>query len=123
MRITSIGDDQMLRSKIWLFPLLMLVLAALACDSPPITGITCLYEAPDGSIIAPEQTDSFVSRDGGLTWESAPPVEDFSSHCRYPSGVVNDVTDPKNPQIVYRFENSLSIQRSEDGGQTWRMEI
>lgn len=57
-----------MRTRRWLIPLLMLVFAALACDPPPVTGINCIYEGADGVLIAPEDTNTYVSSDGGITW-------------------------------------------------------
>jgi len=43
----------------------------------------------------------------------------FIPHC----SPRNPITDPNRPQIMYRYRQEDIIERSEDGGQTWRAEF
>jgi len=114
----------------WIIAAAVLALAALACDPPLATGVTCLYEREDGSILAPqEQFETYISPDGGLTWQTITEVVQYNDHCIYPTtdSYGNDrfwvAINPHDPNIQYKFSPALSIERSEDGGATWHREI
>jgi hypothetical protein len=92
-------------------------LAALATigNSPaPLIGIRAL-ETTDSIVY----TQGFHSDDGGLTW-----LEGGREGLRsYAGRDAWQLTDPTNERVQYRFTPGLSIERSEDGGQTWRREF
>ncbi len=110
----------------WIVGAAALALAALACDPPPVTGITCLQARDNGTILAREEYDSHVSADGGLTWRDNGPIEvDPLEGC---AGTITTLppwtlADPADSRVVYRFNPQISIERSEDGGATWHMEV
>jgi len=92
-------------------------LAALATigNSPaPLTGIRTFVAAD--SIL---YTQDFHSEDGGLTWLEGG-RDGLRSNAHYDTW---QLTDPTNERVQYRFTPGLSIERSEDGGQTWRREF
>ena len=116
------------RSPLWLLGLVFLVLAALACDDepPPLTGITCLYERDDGTIVAPEDYATYTSADGGFTWQSGlPQPASLASICGQYRTTRSPWTlaDPANPAVMYRFNPEISIERSTDGGRTWQRAV
>lgn len=108
----------------WLIAVAALALALLACDPWLPTGVTCLIQEPDGSIFAPDTNGGNLSLDGGLTWQTTSQTE-YYSYCShpYPSSKSFIRADPQNPSIQYRFNPAVSIERSDDGGTTWRQEI
>lgn len=115
---------------LWLCAPIALALAALACDGdyqpPPLTSITCLRQQPDGAILALEQTASYLSLDGGLSWQQQPPLQpDPVAGCGgyYDTRWTWTLADPADPAIVYRFNPEVSIERSLDGGSTWQLDF
>ena len=111
----------------WLVAIAALALVALACEQLPVTGITCLQVLEDGTVIAPEQYQAYVSNDGGLTWKKVSPVNyvESCSHSSRHSYLSRKwgIDDPHDPLVKYRFEPQVSIERSSDGGRTWQQEL
>lgn len=72
-------------------------------------------------------TNAYVSIDGGLVWNLAPryAADRYESACaeperRYRIGDTQwDLVDPKDDQVIYRFERGAGIIKSADGGRTW----
>jgi len=62
----------------------------------------------------------FHSRNGGLAWEAGgdTKLQTYSNHYG-----VWQLIDPSNERVVYRFTPGVSIERSDDGGATWRREF
>ncbi len=84
-------------------------------------GITCL-QASDGAIVAstPYYSQSFVSSDGGRSWQSSAGEETVQcSPVREDIPVVKSTTDASE----YRFNPGRSIERSMDGGKTWSLDF
>ena len=100
--------------------LIMATLLTVANAPAPDPGIYCL-EARDGDVWAYAGYTSYRTTDGGLTWERS---DAQRGGCPNPwqatSGAPVTMLDPNNDQRRYRFEPSLSIELSEDGGATWR---
>lgn len=101
-------------------------LATLANAPAPNTGIDCLITRNDGSIIATStwswHDEVFTSTDGGLTWESSTSVVDTDTECVGHTEIWQ-LSDPADAQVIYRFNPGTWIERSVDGGQTWKREI
>lgn len=101
--------------------LIALVLAAtltLANGPAPDYGITSVELSSDAAI-ARASYGAWRSTDGGLTWaetsaQGLSPLRDFGSS--------NIVTDTLNSNIQYRLKQKVSIERSDDGGKTWRVD-
>jgi hypothetical protein len=107
---------------------IMLPLAGLLtmANAPaPDPGIYCL--APrEGYIAAFSAYSSFASNDGGLTWEPAAFTD--AGRCPDPwsapaSTTPEVIVDPSNAAIQYRFTPGQAIERSEDGGQAWHVDL
>jgi len=109
-------------------------LATVANMPPPCGGIDCLQISDSGTITAGfhEGGTTYVSKDGGLTWATSRRWERDSEETRgcsfggdvyYDSLVPWEISDPADPDIVYRFVPEEMIQRSVDGGQTWTTDI
>jgi len=101
----------------------LLPLAALAtiANSPaPYFGIECFQQADSSIVTGPSSFLSFTSRDGGLTWQEEDSEIQFT--CDKPESVWY-LADPVDERIQYRFTRGVSIERSEDGGLTWRTEF
>lgn len=107
-----------------------LVLATLSTVAttpiPPDYGVVCL-QAQDDAIVATANFDHrngaydrFLSQDGGWTWQAIERGYD-PLDCSHDDPWI--LTDPIIPSVQYRFTSGRSIERSEDGGQTWRQEV
>lgn len=107
---------------------LALAMLATVANTPaePEKGITCLYI--EGSTIeAPSRKGTFASQDGGLSWSRISyqdrqwdwcPEWDEWDCCFMDTLVLED-----QDEIQYRFTPGRSIERSEDGGNTWIVEF
>lgn len=91
---------------------------SLANMAAPDYGISCL-EIQDSTLLAQSAYTTFSSSDGGLTWVKTDRriqksyVEETS---------VFDFSDPNHPDIKYRVFPAKSIERSDDGGQNWKLD-
>lgn len=104
-------------------------LATVATSPAPYnSGIVCL-KLTNNTLSAmtsrdPEQYFSvertFTSSDGGHTWSNA--TNDGSTPCTRNSGSW-ELSDPAQPKLKYRFNPNQSIERSDDGGQSWRVDL
>jgi hypothetical protein len=105
-------------------------LLTIANMAAPDYGIDCLLPQDDGSLIALSswswEGSAYQSHDGGLTWETLPvgdgPSTETCPHTQ-PDELPWQAEDPTQPGVVYRFTPGRSIERSEDGGQSWVREI
>jgi hypothetical protein len=93
-------------------------LATMANSALPLPGIVCLQQ--EESQIAAPGVASMVSGDGGLTWQSQ---SGLGLSCGGEKSAQWELTDPADARIKYRFTLGVSIERSDDGGQTWRIEL
>ncbi len=110
------------------YPILVLgALASIATSPPPPSGIECLYQQNDGTIIAtiPHYTyNSFESRDGGLTWQRIEEDEADMNRC-----IERDmnadwvISNPGNGQIQYWISPEKKVYISSDGGNDWQLEL
>jgi hypothetical protein len=89
----------------------------VANSAAPEMGVRCLA-VQDGALTAAATYQSFQSSDGGLTWQPDAQISGTVGCAQNVAG--NTVVDPQRPGIVYRFEPGEAIERSVDGGQTWR---
>ncbi len=96
-------------------------LVTLADAAAPDMGITCL-QANDGGIVASTAyyPQSFVSNDGGLSWQSL--AGEGTVQC---SPVREDIPVIKSTSgdAQYRVNPGRSIERSVDGGVTWNTDF
>jgi hypothetical protein len=99
------------------------MLATMADSGAPDYGIHCVVES-DGTLYAfAVYPDNYFSTDGGNEWHV--------NTKEYPSDGCDlgwrdeswQMTDPNNPDTVYRFAPGVSIEKSNDAGQTWRTEV
>ena len=98
--------------------LAVLAVLVTAGSSPAVypTGVQRLSEV-QGVLY----TRDYHSRDGGLTWQDGGDLEldIYSTHYQ-----VWQVIDPANERVRYQLTpGGLSIDRSDDGGQTWRSDF
>ncbi len=108
-----------LPSRGWI--LLPLAVLATMADSPaPNYGIACLTIEADGLVGSGNFYQDYISHDGGLSWNTNTGNTRGSVICHMTAW---QLTDPASSQIVYRFNPGISIDRSNDGGQTWRIEF
>jgi hypothetical protein len=89
----------------------------IANSAAPERGIHCLA-APEGTLIASSTYQVFRSNDGGASWQPDSQPGGMGSCTRDASG--KTAADPRNPEIVYRYEPGGAIERSSDGGKTWQ---
>lgn len=92
-------------------------------------GVRCVVS--DGSQLAAiawntNKYSRFLSDDGGLTWHQGQgtPGDSKCPHQVFiPAAAPLLISDPAKPSIQYRLSVGQSIERSEDGGQTWRQDF
>ncbi len=106
--------------------LTLAALATVANSSAPNYGIECVVLQPDDTLLTRTSWGDFgtyQSRDGGLTWEEAPPGRqaDGSSCQRHREAW--ELRPPDSAGVVYRLGPGTGIDRSVDGGQTWAREV
>jgi len=101
----------------WLL-LPLTALLTIANVSAPDLGIECL-EQRGGTIFASATWHSYMSQDGGLTWQAAP---DDKIECTSANGTPFIITHPGNTAIQYRVTPNQKIERSTDGGTIWKEE-
>ncbi len=99
--------------------LLVLPLAAavtLGDAAAPDMGVACL-QASDGSVLATTAyyQNSFLSHDGGLSWQSL--AGEDTTQCSPQQDI--PVLNSANGEILYRINRGQSVERSADGGKTW----
>src|SRR5690606_31701861 len=105
--------------------LALAALATLANSPAPNYGIECIEQPEPGLLVTRSswaQFGSYASRDGGLRWEPLEPGQFEPTGCnrhREPW----EVSVPGSPEIVYRAEPGVGIERSADGGETWVREV
>ena len=98
--------------------LLPLAMLATMADSPaPNYGIAC-FEEKGGQIFASDAYAAYTSLDGGLTWNEST----AQPQNRFCDMRAREVVSPNNPGLRFRYDTAGVIERSEDGGQTWRRE-
>jgi hypothetical protein len=104
----------------------LLAVALSACEPPPLTGITCLMQYDDGTIVAYEDRGHYVTADGGISWQVNAPIPS-GGYGACPERRITrppwTQADPANPNVVYEFNPDVSISRSDDGGLTWQREV
>jgi hypothetical protein len=89
----------------------------VANAAAPEMGIRCLG-IQNGTLVASATYQVYTSQDSGASWQSDPQVAGTVTCDRNADG--NTVSDPNQPRIVYRYEPRESIERSTNGGDTWR---
>jgi hypothetical protein len=97
----------------------------LANGPIPDYGVT-EFQLSDDTIIARSVLGAWKSADGGVTWESTP-----TQGTKYPSFFPTTrgnlrtaiITDTLNVNVFYRVVPTVSIERSDDGGKTWRVDF
>lgn len=67
------------------------------------------------------QTTLFTSEDGGWTW-SEQLVSDYQRPLICSDPASNQVADPNNPDVMYRWQPGGPVERSSDGGVSWSVE-
>jgi WD40 repeat protein len=93
---------------------------------PPNDGVTCLVEGLNITANAsgdPDKIFNYISQDGGMTWNKPASDEvknDGSCEKQSETWQLWATVDGK---IRYRFMPNTSIERSEDGGETWKREV
>lgn len=107
------------------------LLSILTILAPPYfdpAAITCLYITDDGTLTAVAQRHEFqqwISADGGLAWEYVDRQETVPEQCSDMDAEQRSpwvFFDPNDRSVVYHFVPGEQIERSEDGGETWRVE-
>ena len=103
----------------------VLIASALAAmvmlgDAPaPLQGVV-QFNVDGSSVTTYAGYKGFRSGDGGRTWAEDSTIKGNSSF-----GVVHStapVTVPQDANVWYRLTPGVSIERSEDGGKSWRMD-
>ncbi len=98
--------------------LLALPLAAfltIANSAAPDFGVACLT-LDEGALRVDAGYSSYISRDGGLTWEAG----GTNWMCRPEFESSAEIFDPNNPLRGYRYGPDSPIEMTIDGGQTWQ---
>lgn len=115
------GRDSPLLASRGLLMIPLVALVTIANSAAPNYGIVCLIEE-NSNIVASAFYDSFLSEDGGLTWQEISDTgcegDDTS-----PQPEPWQLADPDHPNIQYRFMPGVAIERSKDNGQTWTREV
>jgi len=92
-------------------------LATVGNSGVPNYGIANL-EVTGDTIVAPLAFDSYVTANGGLSWQLMEGDRDFPAPPAH-----DDMWTLPTPDGLYRFEPGISIRRSVDGGETWQTEV
>jgi hypothetical protein len=107
-------------------------LASVANSPLPFAPLDCLIKLPDGTIQVTHSRGGvlYETEDGGLSWSLATEFRELQNEywgdCspeQTPGSQSWQFTIPDDPLIVYRFTPGRMIERSEDGGQTWKREL
>ena len=101
----------------FILPLVGLVL--LADMAEPNRGIDCFF-LRDQQIWATSVNGSYRTLDGGLSWQTDSSSSDWQN-CTY-NNPKQQVTDPLNRDIIYRFNAGAKIERSADQGKSWLLD-
>ncbi|MBN1120012.1 MAG: hypothetical protein JXJ17_02950 [Anaerolineae bacterium] len=100
-------------------PLAVGVIGSLGNAPMPMYGADCLTVLDNGALVVPQEyPNSYLSNDGGITWEAVLPesVPGYESCESHPD--VWTITD--HQQVIYRFtRGGPAIEESTDGGETW----
>lgn len=109
-------------SRSW--PLLVLSVVALVATSPlyPNLGVYCLRQTGT-DVTAYTSSGSFISKDGGNTWDFVEMSADIAENCSPFISDVRELADPNQSNARYRITPHQSIECSVDGGQTWQSEL
>jgi hypothetical protein len=106
------------------WPVLALAALALIADAPaPFHGIACLRQDGDNIVASSDfGGGSYVSADGGMSWQSASPGSNGPQGCNARQSAW-EISPPDGGQVRYRLVYGAGIDRSADGGQTWAREV
>ncbi len=108
------------RRAAWALMILPLAAMVLMADAAaPDPGITC-FSRQENKIFASAGYNSYVSQDGGITWEYNQPGAQID--CTRKSAAIGtwqEAPGPK-PSARYRYQSNVEIQLSTDGGKTWQ---
>lgn len=88
----------------------------LANMAEPDIGIMCIFVEPDHLVAENNVEGSFISHDGGETWEKS--SEGNSNGCGYEQE--GQITYPDDPKHILRYTLGGPIEKTLDGGNTWR---
>jgi hypothetical protein len=114
---------------VWL--LLGLVGFLTLANSPmPEVGITCL-EVSDNQVVAFSSYSTYRSEPGGLVWREAGAEmmgqvwsrERCNPFLSESMPDTQEWQDPTNAAVIYRIKRGEAIERSQDGGQTWQVDL
>jgi hypothetical protein len=115
------AQSLVLRRRGWAV-LSLAVLTVVADAAAPDYGINCLIEQ-GSKLVAPSlYHQTFVSEDGGLTWQEESSLRELASKCET-HGQPWQISSTTDERIRYRFTPGESIEKSEDGGQTRKREV
>jgi hypothetical protein len=100
-------------------------LATIATSPPPPRGLYDLIQNDDGSISVIDIGGAeYISTDGGFSWHKN---ESYDTDTIQSSMIAQDIpwqiSDPSDPDIIYRFTSDDTIERSGDGGLNWEVEF
>lgn len=112
-------DDARARLAPGVIALGLAAMLTLANGPKPDYGITELQLSGD-AIIARSTWGAWASRDGGMTWTSVP-TQGTKDPGLIPRSAI--ITDTVNANVLYRVAPQSPIERSEDGGKTWRIDF
>jgi hypothetical protein len=92
-------------------------LLTVANSLAPDYGVECVAVV-NGQLLA-GGIEFHISVDGGLSWEPKELME--TGGCDWSASLEqNTLPDPRDPEVVYRFTPGDVIEKSVDGGRSWR---
>ncbi len=96
-------------------------LAALGDAAAPEYGVVCLSANENGVWAKAEYFDQvFLSKDGGLSWETLPQLMDYPANCSISYHEIGDqILFEDSDNSIWRFTAGEKVEVSADGGNTW----
>lgn len=106
------------------------LIAMMACAMSVDYGATCIQQTGTNLFVrtyesggdVPTHYSGYISIDGGLTWQGPEPYSGDSNELNCERHFPLVVSDPRNEAVQYRLLSNGLVERSDDGGNTWKYE-
>ena len=106
------------------------LIAMMACGMSVDYGATCIQQTGANLFVrtyesggdVPTHYSGYISADGGLIWQGPEPYSGDSNELNCERHFPLVVSDPRNEAVQYRLLDNGLVERSDDGGNTWKYE-